>query len=58
MEALADRGVTGGVGRERYDPDSGVSRAQLATFMIRGVCEAGRAEPTGARVRLIAGRIY
>jgi hypothetical protein len=36
IEALAARGITGGCGGGRYCPDTGVSREQMAVFLVRG----------------------
>jgi len=39
VQALADRGVTAGVGGGLYSPDPVISRAQFATFMVRAACD-------------------
>ena len=37
INQLAELGVVGGVGEGRYDPGATVSRAQMATFLVRAV---------------------
>jgi hypothetical protein len=48
INQLADLGVVGGVAEGRYDPGATVSRAQMATFLVRAVeLAAGQPLPAG-----------
>lgn len=65
VESLAELGVTTGVGGGRYDPNGLVTRAQMATFLIRALGESATTGanpfsdvPTGVWYTAFVARIY